>query len=211
MSLHTYLNEQWTFLTEKAGAIKDFYYQDLINRYNSAGRYYHDLNHITSLLHLTDRYGHILQCEDAVRFAIWYHDAIYDTNKLNNEQESADHAGEQMSKMNIDAGTITKCTNLILATKTHTISTKNNRKDTGFMLDIDLSILAAPADEYHHYTQQIRKEYQQYPDPIYKAGRIKVLERLTIRPRIYHTEFFYEKWEKLARENISQELSTLYK
>ena len=46
-------------------------------------------------------------------------------------------------------------------------------------LDLDLSVLGWPSDEYLDYAQRVRFEYKHYPDDQFVSGRIKVLKHLS--------------------------------
>lgn len=94
----------------------------------------------------------------------------------------------------------------IEATKEHKLSNDN---DTNLLLDIDLSILGKSTAEYRKYCDNIRKEYLMYPDFMYNKGRKKVLKSLLELDSIYKTDFFKQKYENQAKENLRQEISQL--
>ena len=81
--------------------------------------------------------------------------------------------------------------------------------DTNILLDIDLSILGENPMKYKEYCENIRKEYQIYPDFIYRKGRQKVLENILKLDSIYKTEFFKQEYESQAKENLTLELNQL--
>ncbi|MGE4514074.1 MAG: hypothetical protein AB7E26_09720, partial [Chryseobacterium sp.] len=72
-----------------------------------------------------------------------------------------------------------------------------------------LSILGSESEIYVSYTQKIRKEYSIYPDLLYRPGRKKVLEHFLKSESIFKTEYFKEKYELRARENILSEIESL--
>jgi predicted metal-dependent HD superfamily phosphohydrolase len=55
----------------------------------------------------------------------------------------------------------------------------------------------------------IRKEYNFYPDFMYKPGRQKVLQHFIQMPRIYKTDYFHDRYEEKARDNLHVELKEL--
>ena len=59
---------------------------------------------------------------------------------------------------------------------------------------------------YYKYSQDIRAEYSIYPDDVYYPARKKVLQHFMSMKSIYKTEFFINKFEALARENLHHEL-----
>ena len=76
-------------------------------------------------------------------------------------------------------------------------------------VDIDLSILGRDEETYRRYALGIRKEYGEYSDEVYRAGRAAFMERFLSRKSLYHTRYFREKYERQARENIKEELGFL--
>ena len=57
--------------------------------YRAPDRHYHGLSHIEALLALAQEYRTALSDPDAVEAAIWFHDAIYDSRRSDNETRSA--------------------------------------------------------------------------------------------------------------------------
>ena len=205
----SYLEQNWNELTDGLPEQKNDFLLRLEKLYTDPKRHYHNLVHITALHRLTDMYGASLNSIEAVRWAIWYHDAIYDVTKKNNEAKSAELAREHMRMLGIDEEIIQKCVDLILATASHTLDERTDNYDARFMLDIDLLILGAVPEKYKEYTEQVRKEYSIYPDLLYKPGRKKVLKRFLELDRIYKTDLLYELYEQQARANMKQELEGL--
>lgn len=181
-------------------------FTDLLNDYNAEQRHYHDLAHINNLLTLLEENKFQIEDEDAVFFAIWFHDAIYNTWKTSNEEKSADFAYEILRQTTMQPARIEKIVHYIHATKTHTT---NGDRDLSFFLDFDLSILGAESLIYDVYTRQIREEFHIYPNFIYNRGRRKALRSLLERAYVYHTHEFRGQFETKARANMQRELDTL--
>ena len=81
--------------------------------------------------------------------------------------------------------------------------------DFQLIKDIDLSILGFPKDKYEEYTQAVRKEYSHIEDKLFNPGRAAILQKFLDMPRIYQTDYFYERFEKTARENLEIEIKSL--
>lgn len=81
--------------------------------------------------------------------------------------------------------------------------------DAALFIDADLSILGKSPPVYNSYSKQIRQEYAVYPDTLYLPGRKKVILHFLEMPRIYKTDFFYEKYEEQARKNLRREWKDL--
>lgn len=204
-----YSRNNWSDLTHDLPNRKDGFFQNLMGLYNSQSRHYHNLNHIEALLKLSEEHQQLLESPETIDFAIWYHDAIYDASKSNNEEKSAQLARKNLTELGLVPDLIENCYNLIIATKTHQLTKGLYSFDAQFLLDIDLSILASERDKYLEYTQEIRKEYKIYPDFLYKKGRKKVLKHFLEMEHIYKTELFQDLWESKAKENLSYEISLL--
>lgn len=204
---HKFLINNWMELTHGSPNIKNDFHEELTTLYSSSKRYYHNLKHIEALLKLSDEYKHLLSSPRTIGFTIWYHDAVYDTAKNNNEEKSAELAKKHLTELGLDNKLVNNCCDLIIATKTHQLIENSNSFDAKFFLDIDLSTLAADRTDYIEYTEQIRKEYSMYPDSLYRKGRKKVLKHFLGMDKIYKTELFSELWEQKAKENLDYELS----
>ncbi len=181
-------------------------FDELSKLYSSPKRYYHDITHITNLLKLWENNKNKLGDEEIVYLVIWFHDAIYDSWKSDNEELSAEMAKEFLIKINYPIYKIDKIVQYILATKTHE---SNGDPDLNFFLDFDLSILGADETIYDIYAQQIRDEFSFYPNFLYNRGRRKVLNAILEKKSIYKTDEFRALLENQARLNIQRELDSL--
>jgi predicted metal-dependent HD superfamily phosphohydrolase len=68
---------------------------ELVRAHTAPDRHYHDLRHVETLLRLAQ--DHAFADREAVEAAIWFHDAIYDTRRQDNEERSAEFAIERLS------------------------------------------------------------------------------------------------------------------
>ncbi|MEG1198490.1 MAG: hypothetical protein RSD53_03805, partial [Algoriella sp.] len=82
-------------------------------------------------------------------------------------------------------------------------------KDINYFIDADLSILGQSTVKYFIYSENIRKEYQQFPKEIYNLGRKNVLEKFVAQDQIYKTDHFNYLYEQQARENLDFEINQL--
>src|SRR5215813_12592871 len=202
-----FLHAQWIGLTSKYASppsVIESLFNSLGEHYSSGYRAYHNLSHIQSLLSLSASLLDKIQNRDALYFAVWFHDVIYDPKRSDNEEKSAEFAAEGLASLGVPEQTIAIVQEMILATKHH--RSANLSWDLMAFLDLDTSILGAPEDIYKEYSQAIRKEYSWVPDVLYQEGRIKILNDFLMRERIYHTEEIRTKYETQARRNISQEI-----
>lgn len=126
-------------------------------------------------------------------------------------------------KMNINRE---KISNLILATKYHSIDqfdfdleNKNNlinkhlnpkySQEIKLFLDIDMYIFSENFEKYSENIDKIRMEFALFNDEDWKKGRLDFLKRINKRKRIYYTDIFNNKFEKVARENIKKDIEKM--
>ncbi len=95
---------------------------------------------------------------------------------------------------------------MILATKGHQVT---NNETINYFTDADLCILGSTWDAYKNYYTNVRKEYQYYPDWMYKKGRIKILQHFIAMPQIFKTTPFFNNFETQAKENLHREIAWL--
>jgi predicted metal-dependent HD superfamily phosphohydrolase len=183
----------------------DEIFQILVEKYSEKHRAYHNLSHINYLLKEAKK----IEFEDfeAVFLATWFHDAIYEPKRSDNEIESAKMAVKILSKLSLPDNKIIKIEQIILATQTH--SAENLDDDGKIFLDLDLSILGANEEIYQNYSRAIRREYAHVPNFLFRRGRKQILENFLKRETIYFTENLRERFEKPARLNLSNEIKEL--
>jgi predicted metal-dependent HD superfamily phosphohydrolase len=188
------------------GDVEDLFHQ-LARLYSAGGRAYHNLSHVRSLLDLSDTFRDRIQNYHALSFAIWFHDAIYDTRKKDNEELSAKFAVKSLGRFKIPVDTLALICEMILATREH--QSKDGSEDLNLFLDLDLSILGSEEQVYRSYAQAIRKEYWWAPGSLYNEGRKKVLVSFLERESIYLTREMANMLEEQARRNIRREIESL--
>lgn len=183
-------------------------WEEILKYYSGKSRYYHNLSHIKSMLIQAEDHKKELMDFDALLFAIWYHDIIYTSTKKDNEEKSAIFAEKRLKSLNFDQIRLKNVQNLIISTKKHQIIVEEN-SDNAYLLDFDLSILGTDWNTYQKYVQNIRKEYKIYPSFMYNPGRKKVLKHFLDRDYLYFTEYYRQRFEKKARENLKKEIESL--
>lgn len=201
------LAKQWSQLCDDLQLKRelcDSYWQEIYRHYGGAERHYHNLQHIEELLQWVTIYADKIVDKEILQLSIWYHDIIYVPGRKDNEAESAAFARQRLLNFDLSPDRIEKCCQQIIATQSHQLLSEDT--DLAYLLDFDLAILAKPWEDYQVYAQQIRKEFQAFPDSLYRAGRQQALQSFLARPSIYHTPALYDRWEKLARQNIQAEL-----
>lgn len=184
----------------------DLLWNEIEKAYSSKKRHYHNLSHLQNLLSQLAAVKKEIQNWDAIVFALFYHDVVYNVLKKDNEEKSAVLATDRLTTLGCSTLTIYACKTTILATKSHVTDTNS---DVNYFTDADLSILGATWNDYRAYAQNIRKEYSLYPDIIYKPGRRKMLEHFLSMQQIFKTGFFFDRFEQQAKDNLKKELDSL--
>ncbi|QJX00958.1 HD domain-containing protein [Frigoriglobus tundricola] len=179
----------------------------LVAAYTARERHYHNLEHLGEMFKVVERLAGIVEDPNALRLAIWFHDAVYDARAKDNERRSGELAVDLLGPIGVPASTIDRIVGMIWATA-HTADAPAGR-DTQVLLDADLAILGAAEERYARYAADIRKEYDWVPDADYRAGRAAVLNRFLAAPRIYNTGIMFEEGEQRARANLRGELAQL--
>src|SRR4030095_12786507 len=138
-----------------------------------------------------------------VEISLWFHDAIYDTRRHDNEERSADWAGTGGGEPGAGAGSAQRIHDLVMSTR-HAAEPVGI--DAQVLVDADLSILGAQPARFEEYEAQVRREYGWGPDAIFRSTRAKILKEFLGRPHLYSTAHFRERYEAQARRNLQYSL-----
>ena len=204
------MRERWLNLCSRICSCGDFnaqleIYSDLNTRYTAPDRHYHNLEHIEACLRELDTARAAALHADAIEMAIWFHDAIYDSHRSDNEEQSAQLAIAACRCLGA-AHLCEEVAELIRATNHRAPPTT---PDAALLIDIDLSILGTPAAIFDRYELAIRAEYAWVSAADFRTGRAKVLRHFLDRPRLFTTDQFFARCEKPARENLARSLAAL--
>ena len=184
---------------------------DLKRRYSEPHRAYHTWAHIEALLGHCRTCAHLVHRPVPVLWAILWHDAIYDPNRNDNEERSAQLLRSSARDI-LSAGDSDLSEAMVRATAKHELPLHLNGRDLadcGLFLDLDLSILAAPEASFDRYEKEIRQEYQHVPLPLFRATRAAILRRFLERQSLYFTPELVAKWEAPARANLARSIARL--
>lgn len=190
---------------------------ELAAAYAAPGRHYHDLRHVEALNGLAANCAEEIADRDAVEAAIWFHDAVYDARRRDNEERSAALAEARLAGR-ADAGRIARIAAMIRATAGHALpgglfsgdlADAAARHDCALFLDMDLSILGSPEADFDAYDAAVRREYDWVSDEQWRHGRRAVLAGFLARPAIYLTARFKASHETAARHNLARAIAQL--
>lgn len=179
---------------------------ELRKRYSEPHRAYHTLHHISECLDLLQQVQGLVQSSASIELAIWFHDAIYDPRKTDNELRSAQWAQRELKRAGAPVALQDQIVSMIMVT-CHDGAPQT--PDEELVSDIDLSILGAGMKRFDEYERQVRQEYQHVPKQQFRNGRRKILAQFLEREQIYCTEWFRTRREAQARANLQRSLTRL--
>jgi predicted metal-dependent HD superfamily phosphohydrolase len=206
-ALDAELLERWTALAGPAGVR---YGRKLIGCYREPHRRYHTTEHLEYVLDVVDLLEADAERLEAVRYAAWFHDAVYEIaidSHLTNEERSARLAEAVLRRLHLPKDLVTEVGRLVRATADHQI--KPNDRNSAVLCDADLAILGGEPEDYRLYAARVREEYRHMRDAQFRPGRAKLLRELLRRPAIYRTERARDLFEEQARRNVTAELERL--
>lgn len=192
-------------LTGVGAACSQEIFDLLDHAYGEPSRHYHDRSHVASCLAEFEKYRDLAERPHEIEVALWFHDAIYDTSKSDNEEQSATWAERYLLANGAASDVAHRIAAMIRATRTHIAEDEDSR----LMVDIDLGILGTPVNVFEQYDRNIRLEYHWVPEAQYRAGRSRVLGSFLERDTIYQTAVIRTRYEQRARENLERKLREL--
>ncbi|MFD0541019.1 metal-dependent phosphohydrolase [Actinomadura luteofluorescens] len=139
--------------------------------------------------------------------AAWFHDAVYDPERADNEERSARLAARMLADTDLPEAAVARVVRLVELTATH--APEEGDRDGQVLCDADLAVLGAEPEDYAAYAAAVREEYAFVPDEFFRAGRAEVLSGLLALPRLFHTPAARERFEERARANMGTELLLL--
>jgi len=182
-------------------------FNQLVHAYGEPQRHYHTLQHLRECLAHWEAASALAPHPEEVELALWFHDAVYEPQRQDNEQRSAEWAHASVLAAGCDSAVAQRVAALVLATAGHEAPAAD--LDAQLLLDIDLAILGASPARFAEFERQIRAEYSHVPERDFRAGRARVLAGFLARPRIYATQPFRDALEQRARDNLARALAAL--
>jgi predicted metal-dependent HD superfamily phosphohydrolase len=174
-------------------------FDEIVARYREKHRHYHTLQHLDECLRHLDDVTPLAIHAPEIELALWFHDAVYDPHKQNNEELSATWARSAAAAAALPDDCCNRIRDLVQITASHSLPRTN---DEALLIDIDLSILGASPDRFEEYERGIRHEYSWVPSLIFAAKRRSILDKFLQRETIFHTQHFIERYERQARVNL---------
>jgi predicted metal-dependent HD superfamily phosphohydrolase len=196
------LPSRWRWTWEALGsAPAPGLFDELVARYSERHRRYHTVAHLQECFEQFDLLSSLAEQPVEVALALWFHDAIYEPRRGDNEQRSAHWA-----KRAVPPERAERVHGLVMATRHKAVPAD---VDEQVLVDVDLSILGAPPARFDEYEAQIREEYAWVPAFVYRRKRRDLLQGFLARASVFNTAAFIGRYEQRARENLARSLARL--
>lgn len=210
--------------------------EELVDRWREPHRVYHSTLHLAVALDALDTIAADIRISEhalrRARLALWFHDAVHDGGANRGLRDVPQHSGdaswgeggsarqdeERSAELVAElldplAGTgisdedIAEVARLVMVTAAHDPAPGD---DVGALVsDADLAVLGGSPAVYTRYTHQVRAEYCDVPDALFRAGRAQVLRSLLDGGRLFHTGPGAARWQDAAEAHLRGELAAL--
>ncbi len=200
----------WRELWKSLGATRadEELHAELIKRYREPQRHYHSEQHLDECLrHFAGARGEAEHPAE-VELALWFHDAVYDPKRPDNEARSAEWAVEAATAAGLGPEVAARVRSLVMVTR-HDEAHAPVTPDERLVVDVDLAILGASLGRFEEYERQVRAEYSGVPGVLFRPRRRAILRGFLARERIYRTSHFHDRFETKARENLHRSVTRL--
>lgn len=182
----------------------------LLAAWSAPGRCYHGPRHLLAVLDAVKSHSP----STAFKLASWFHDAVYEPTRSDNEEESArwleSSAGLLTENGLVNPGDLRLALSMIRATARPLEAWQQGEVLARF-LDADFQVFASLPEDYDRYVAGVRQEYSFVSDEIFYFGRGSFLHRLDqeVQQRGYFFREASPLAESLARSNLERELRAL--
>jgi predicted metal-dependent HD superfamily phosphohydrolase len=188
--------------------------EELVDRWREPHRVYHTTLHLAAALDALDSVAGEAQVSERAlrraRLALWFHDAVHDGVAQQDEKRSAELVPELLGPLagsGVTSEDVDEVARLVLVTADHDPAPDD--AVGGLVSDADLAVLGGSRAIYTRYTHQVRAEYCDVPEPLFRSGRAQVLRTLLEGGPLFRTAPGAARWQANAEANLRTELSTL--
>ena len=185
----------------------DYWWHEILENYTKKWKFYHNLNHVYSFVNLFEKYNKFINnYKNEFLISIYFHDIIYIPSRNDNEEESINMFNKFYNEVKPNNLNKEKVIEFIAETKNHSLS-----KDYDFELDLflDMDMQIVSDENWEDYENKIRKEYCFVDETEYKNKRRQFLQSLINKNRIFRTQIFYDTYEQIAKNNITNIINKL--
>ena len=185
----------------------DYWWHEILENYTKKWKFYHNLNHVYSFVNLFEKYNKFINnYKNEFLISIYFHDIIYIPSRNDNEEESINMFNKFYNEVKPNNLNKEKVIEFIAETKNHSLS-----KDYDFELDLflDMDMQIVSDENWEEYENKIRKEYCFMDENEYKNKRRQFLQSLVNKNRLFRTQIFYDTYEQIAKNNITNIINKL--
>jgi predicted metal-dependent HD superfamily phosphohydrolase len=191
--------------------------------YTESHRAYHTWEHVAGLLEKLSEFSDLSTRSDIIAVSVFWHDVVYRTQNQDGsprpDYENVRDSGELFRQYtllnNSDSDAVH---DLIMATANHLQARAEKQYYPGFagdldlFLDLDLSSLASPWEEFVEDLARIRTEFSWAPEVVFCSSQLRILENFAKDDvRLYRRAETSEKWRDAARANLKRCITELQK
>jgi len=201
------LAASWRRMWSGLGAAGDgrALFEALVQRYDEPHRRYHTLQHLRECLDAFEAVAPLAERPAEVAAALWFHDAVHDIGRADNEERSARWAQEALAAAGSAPDAAARVAALVRATRHAALPAL---PDERLVADIDLAILGAAPRRFAQYERQVRAEYAAVPEETFRHRRRAILQAFLDRPHLYGTAHFRQALEARARDNLARAIAS---
>jgi len=207
---HVDVKKKWFDLCSRlcdSDVVCEYSWDALVSAYSSPNRHYHTLEgHIAKgLISLEEiRLHRASHNFNALQFAWFFHDSVFDPSAKDNEIQSADFAESIAKKMCVSDEFIQVVRDLIIVTHRPIIP---QDLDECLIIDIDMENLGWNFDDFSEQTNLIRQELPDVSDSDFSKTTTDLFNSILKKDSVFLTPFFKEKYELSARKNLYKVLT----
>lgn len=200
--------QRWAAMWQALGAAlpQDDLHGRLLAAWGEPHRAYHGRQHLAECLSMLEPLRALAERPAEIELALWFHDAVYDTRRKDNEERSAEWAREAALSAGLSPEVAARLHHLVMLTRHQALPVAT---DEILLIDVDLSILGAEGPRFAEYEQQIQREYSWVPIEQRGVTRRRILQSFLDRPRIYGSDAMHQALEERARANLARSIAAL--
>ena len=191
--------------------------------YTERHRAYHSWQHVAGLFEKLGEFSDLSTRADIIAMSAFWHDVVYRTQNHDGtprpDYENVRDSAELFRKYTLlnqpDAAAVY---DLIMATANHLQARADTQHYAGFagdldlFLDLDLSSLASPWEQFVEHFNAIRYEFSWVPELGFYSKQIQILENFAKDDvQLYRRAETREKWRDTARANLMRCITELKK
>ena len=191
--------------------------------YTESHRAYHTWDHVAGLLEKLSQFSDLSTRSDIIAVSVFSHDVVYRTQNQDGsprpDYENVRDSGKLFRQYTLlnksDAHAVY---DLIMATANHLPARAEKQYYAGFaddlnlFLDLDLSSLASPWEEFVEDLARIRTEFSWAPEVVFCSSQLQVLKNFAKDElRLYRRAETSKKWREAAMANLKRCVRELQK